>query len=245
MKIFKLAFLFFYTLSLIGCSSKGGQPLLDPSVSSEVSHSEKNIMGKKNKPFFNKDNIPLMNDKKLHCSAYLIHPRLYLTAAHCLEKFFPTPNFAKKIERLIPFPGFSKEDPENKDRDIGLILLKTKHKKMKFDALSFGDSEQLQVNDKVVLYAYGEPDSGKLQKASFSIKEILPSQREIVIQSDLSGTGFGDSGGPVFVLDKKKHKHLIGVNSRRYSKREIEWEQGAIISLITPEVKEWIEEQLD
>jgi secreted trypsin-like serine protease len=175
------------------------------------------------------------------CSGTLIHPRVFLTAGHCIEplgnlgisrvwvnfdQYALNPKTMLDVSRVILHPDYN-WGPTSNPHDVAVLILAKPVKKLKPATLaSLGFLDTLQLREgangaKFTVVGYGAQEAPGFvgeDKRRFAVSEFQALLNAWLRTSQNratgdSGTCFGDSGGPAFWTQPDGSEVLVGLVS--------------------------------
>ncbi|HXU82737.1 MAG TPA: trypsin-like serine protease [Polyangia bacterium] len=179
------------------------------------------------------------------CSASLVHPRLTVTAAHCVQdgqmdgvaNFGEQAPFARTVQRqLCRRPPQYTMASQTGPYDIAFCLLKEAVEGVPIvPVLSACEAEQvIKAGQPVVIAGFGAPNNGKKYTGKMTITQ-LRNKAEVLLRGDGMTAGGGDSGGPGYVKMPDGTWRVFGAASRAGG-------DTAIYTLISAHIA-WIEKE--
>jgi len=158
------------------------------------------------------------------CSATLVHPRVVVTAAHCLEAASPgrvrfgeqyqPAAFMIDVERC----GFDPDYPRTRSpsSDVGYCVLVEPVEGIPATPLLAGcETAWLQASSPAVIVGFGQTESdpgfGTKRYAFTALASELRNDGTIMVGDDEVNGCLGDSGGPAFVQSSTGTWHALGV----------------------------------
>lgn len=178
---------------------------------------------------------------KILCTAVLVHPRVLLTAAHCLPEDpttpvsvlegtnarAPTAIFVSVRTERNPVYFATKNETLRTGFDFGVVVLaqnvpgadeKTGTKLARFGSVSRPADLDLAQRDGIVVVGYGgrntiHPD-GTTGIQRWTVVPLAESiENAFSTEGPKGALSRGDSGGPAFVIDRDGARRLIGIAS--------------------------------
>ena len=179
------------------------------------------------------------------CSASLVHPRLTITAAHCVQdgqtdgvaNFGEQAPFARIVQRqLCHRPPQYTMASETGPYDIAFCLLQEAVEGVPIvPVLSACEAEQMiKPGKEVVIAGFGAPNVGKKYSGKMSITS-LRNGAEVLLRGNGITAGEGDSGGPGYLQMPDGTWRVFGAASRAGG-------NTAIYTLISAHIA-WIEKE--
>lgn len=220
MKLIILGFLTLLVPMLLNARIIGGQPVVDNAWDSVVALVDK--------------------DGDAYCSGVLIHPKIIITAAHCIlmsenmglqihigngsQSGHNLTIITNEIISKKHYPEFSlQKQGAIKSKDLGYILLKNPIENITIVPILTDYDEILEnvnVGSKITLVGFGIDGAtfvgGKKIKVDTSINDRTEgiSRHEVPIGSCGASGAPGDSGGPAFIHLSDGLVKLLGITSR-------------------------------
>lgn len=177
------------------------------------------------------------------CSGVAIRDDIVLTSAHCMDntasnvkiiledEYEPSKNTFVRVSYYIKHEGY---DPKKSlyENDLSILFL-DKKLPTKFKPTYISDHVMQNLMTRV---GYGGR-AGKNKKITVPVKpqKIIKDKKYFEFLD--SQSVIGDSGGPVFALDKKGHEHLVGLHSTKEG-------EGKTYSLNLRHFKDWIDQKI-
>lgn len=175
--------------------------------------------------------------EKAHCTGTLVHPRIVLTAAHCVETLTPSQvrfTLARDAEgarfapakRLRTHPGYPGRDRTIGENDLALILLEnTDYGAVPEEYYELAEAwwpkGSLREGAIVVGYGFNENGTSGVRRPHqvyvtqlVDVRTDVESPRLLEMERGNANTLFctGDSGGPILKYVSGK-RSIVGVNS--------------------------------
>ncbi len=173
------------------------------------------------------------------CTAVLVHPRVLLTAAHCLpadpkapitvlegpNAHAPTATYTSTFTARNATYFSTKDEIEQNGFDIGVVVLGealpgsdvTTGAKLTALASVLDPNDQNSAStDGLTVVGYGgkkstavDSTTGVMRSGETTLVELSPI--EFSTDSSVSGISRGDSGGPAFITDANGTRRLLGI----------------------------------
>lgn len=176
------------------------------------------------------------------CAGVLIHRRVVLTAAHCLDRTFGAIESIAVVFSLnintaqpeqvrfgtdgLPHQGFSASAPDNSQTNNDIALLKLDQdapENFQLTRIASADTS-LQRGMKLTEAGFGDTrltdDPRRRQYGvlkhlhDVDVITVSADLKEVYLRENSSGSCYGDSGGPAFLRDSEGNLILAAINSR-------------------------------